>query len=137
MKFSQRFTNIDINIDEARKRFANRMLYVLFPRYPIPYGRELQLVSRALGEMITKIQQVEDIIHNDFYRILDMLERLVNILHENATNIASLYRLWYFIPILFQRIIKKLRLFPRKGGRHDGLSQIISGRDSIAGPSAY
>ncbi|MEI2771318.1 MAG: hypothetical protein V9G98_11470 [Candidatus Competibacter sp.] len=41
------------------------------------------------------------------------------------------------IPILFQRIIKKLRLFPRKGGRHDGLSQIISGRDSIAGPSAY
>jgi len=41
------------------------------------------------------------------------------------------------IPILFQRVTKKLRLFPRKGGRHDGLSQIISGRDSLACPSAY
>ena len=86
MKFSQRFTNIDINTNEARKRFANRMLYILFPRYPTPYGTELQIVARALGETITRIQQVEDIIHNDFYRILDMLERLMSILPEDERN---------------------------------------------------
>lgn len=41
------------------------------------------------------------------------------------------------IPILFQRVIKRLILFSRKGGRYDGLPQIISRRNGIAGPSAH
>ena len=41
------------------------------------------------------------------------------------------------IPILFQRVIKRLILFSRKGGRYDGLPQIIYRRDGIACPSAH
>lgn len=86
MKFNQRFTNIEIDAHEARKRFVNRMLYVVFSRYPAPQGTELQLVSRALGETLNKIEHVENIFRSDFCRLLDMLERLVEILPEEVKD---------------------------------------------------
>lgn len=82
MKFNQRFTNIDIGVDEARRRFVNRMLFVLFPAYPGIIGNELQLASRALGESIRVLADLEKIVRDDFYRMLDMLERLVIILPD-------------------------------------------------------
>ncbi|MCH9029118.1 MAG: hypothetical protein IH819_05780 [Bacteroidetes bacterium] len=85
MKFHQRFTNIDIGADEARRRFTNRLLYVLFPSYPSITDNQLPLASRALGEPAKNVNDFETVIRSDFYRLLDMLERLVTILpNENA-----------------------------------------------------
>lgn len=39
MKFYQRFTNLEIGTDEAHNRFMIRMLYNLFPKYPIVQHR--------------------------------------------------------------------------------------------------
>jgi hypothetical protein len=87
MQFRRRFNNIDINTEEAQRRFVNRMLYVLFPKYPIPYGDELQVVSRAIGETITSITDLETLVHSDFCRMLDMLERLTRHLpHRTPKN---------------------------------------------------
>ena len=80
MKFNQRFTNIDVGMDEARRRFVNRILYVLFPKYPGISGNQMQLASRALGESIRNFTDFEKIVRGDFYRMLEMLERLIAIL---------------------------------------------------------
>ncbi len=82
MKFHQRFTNIDVGTDEARRRFINRILYILFPRYPGILGDQLQLASRALGEPASSLYDFEKVIRNDFYRMLDMLERLNTVLPD-------------------------------------------------------
>lgn len=76
MKFYQRFSNLNVGQDDARQRFTNRILYIIFPHYPVIQGNQLQMVSRALGETPKNVYDIKKILMNDFFRMLDMLERL-------------------------------------------------------------
>jgi len=90
MKFYQRFTNIDIDADEARKRFMNRILLILFPRYPQMRESDLQSASMALGRIVIDAYQLERVIFNDFYRFLDLIERLITRLPDEDDFIMGL-----------------------------------------------
>lgn len=90
MKFYQRFTNLKIDAVEAKQRFVSRMMYVLFPDYPSVRGEQLRLASKALGELTTNIPQLEQFVRADFYRMLDMLGRLVTLLPHDDTGYIHL-----------------------------------------------
>lgn len=80
MNFYERFESLGIDVEEARRRFTTRVLLTLFPNYPRMGGNRLiqfNAVRKALGEPVRTVEDVESLVRSDFYRLLDMLERLM------------------------------------------------------------
>lgn len=77
MKFNERF-NLDMPQGQARVRFTNRILQILFPLFPDgSYAfATTGTINRVLGERGLTPTQIATVVENDFPRLLDMLERL-------------------------------------------------------------
>lgn len=90
MKFIQRFSHVEIGESEAQQRFISRMLYVFFPSFPSSSVDEVPRACSALGETLTDPRNVEQILRENFLRLLDMLERLFATLPRDSGDPRTL-----------------------------------------------
>jgi hypothetical protein len=81
-KFHERF-NIEVETDEARRRFTNRALNLVFGSFILQlqrYDKIKKEIVTVLGERYDYYRPLEDYIGEDIHKILQAIEALYNVI---------------------------------------------------------